>query len=109
MSLACIIRSVLYSEYYKRNSYPNTQQILASLNSELSALKEIGSFYSQWLNSSLSKPELLLHRLSFPQHPSFMRSVEQHVNDLLDDNDSPRRAFKHSCLDKNLTLLVNQK
>ena len=109
MSLACIIRSVLYSEYYKRNSYPNTQHILESLKSELAVLKEIGSFYSQWLNSSLSKPELLFYCLSVPQHPSFIRSIEQCVNDLPDDNDSPRRAFKHSCLDKNLTLLVNQK
>ena len=33
-SLACAIRSVLYSEYYKQNENPNTLQIIAKLRGE---------------------------------------------------------------------------
>ena len=88
MSLACIVRSILFSEYYKRNSFPNTQHILASLDFELNVLKEIGSFHCNWLNNSLSKSDLLLQRLHVPSHPNFIRTLEQRVNDLLADNDS---------------------
>jgi hypothetical protein len=90
LSLACIIRSVLFSEYYKINSVPNTQQILCKLKSELTIMKGISSFYSKWLNNTLSKQEIILQKLQVPDHPPFIRTIEQRVNDLLSDNDSSR-------------------
>ena len=60
MSLACIVCSIIFSEYYKQNSYPNTQQILANLDFKLTILKEISAFYSNWLNNSTSKTDILL-------------------------------------------------
>ena len=49
-SLACIIRSILFSEYYKHNGSPNTLYILEKLQCELSILKDIGSFFSKWFD-----------------------------------------------------------
>ena len=44
-SLACLIRSILFSEYYKCNGSPHTSYTLYRLRNELSILKDIGSFY----------------------------------------------------------------
>ena len=86
--LACIIRSIIFSEYYKRNSSPNTLFILDKFIDELSILKDIGSYYHNWLNRSLSHIDLLILKLHVPKHPNFIRTIEQHVIDLLCDNNS---------------------
>ena len=106
MSLACIVPSILFSEYYKWNSYPNTQQILTNLDFELTILKEIGPFYSNWFNNSISKADILLQCIHVPCHPTFIRILEQRVNDLLADNDSSWTSMKHSFLDKTLKLII---
>ena len=66
LSLACIIRSIIFSEYYKHNSSPNTLFILDRLIDELSILKDIGSYYHNWLNRSLFHVDLLLLKLHVP-------------------------------------------
>ena len=85
-SLACIIRSILYSEYYKHNKAPNTQHIIAQLNSEIMVTKGISSFCTGWINETLSKTDILLQKILVPPYPDFIRTIEQRVNDLLEDN-----------------------
>ena len=70
--------------------------------------KGISLFCSNWINDTLSKTDILLQKNHVPNHPEFIRSIEQRVNDLLEDNDAQRRITKHSVLDKHLKLLVNK-
>ena len=107
-SLACTIRSILFSEYYKHNSSPNTLAILEKLKNELSILKDIGSYYQKWLNRSLSKVDILLLKIDVPKHPSFIRNIEQRVIDLLRDNNSNRSFFSHSFINAKLRFMINQ-
>ena len=104
-----MIRSILFSEYYKRNNAPNTQHILALLKSEINVTKGISLFCSNWINDTLSETDILLQKINVPNHPDFIRSIEQRVNDLLEDNDAHRKISKHSVLDKHLKLIVNKK
>ena len=107
-SLACIIHFILFSEYYKCNGSPNTYYILEKLWNELSILKDIGSFYNNWINRALSSSDILLLKIHIPSHPSFMRTVEQRAIDLLHDNDSTKSFFSHSNFDAKLRLMINQ-
>ena len=107
-SLACLIRSILFSEYYKRNGSPNTSYILDRLSNELSILKDIGSFYFNWIHQSLSSTDILMLKIKVPSHPPYMRSVEQRVMDLLQDNDSNKSFFSHSNFDSKLRFMINQ-
>ena len=74
-SLAYIIRSVIYSEYYKCNSSSNTEYIIDKLKSELDVLKAKSSFFSDWINRSLSRTHILLQKISVPNNPNYIRSV----------------------------------
>ena len=84
-----------------QNCHPNTQQILSNLNAELTVLKGIRDFHCRWINNSISKSDILLQYVYVPQHPLFIRTIEQRANDLLADNDS-----RHSLLNKNLNLNI---
>ena len=68
-SLACIIRSILFSEYYKCNGSPNTLYIIDKLRNEIAILKDIGSFYNNWINRSLSSADFLLLKMNVPKPP----------------------------------------
>ena len=71
--------------------------------------KGISLFCSNWINDTLSKTDILLQKIHVPNHPEFIRSIEQRVNDLLEDNDAQRKISKYSVLDKHLKLMVNKK
>ena len=108
LSLDCIIISIIFSEHYKHNSSPNTLFILDRFIDELSILKDIGSYYHNWLNRSLSHIDLLILKLHVPKHPNFIRTIEQRVIDLLRDNNSHKPFFSFSFLDAKLRFMVNQ-
>ena len=88
LSLDCIIISIIFSEHYKHNSSPNTLFILNRPIDELSIFKDIGSYYHNWPYRKLSHVDLSLLKLHVPKHPYFIHTIEQHVIDLLCDNNS---------------------
>ena len=105
-SLACIIRSILFSEYYKCNGSPNTLYIIDKLRNEIAILKDIGSFYNNWINRSLSSADFLLLKMNVPKNPTFMHTIEQRAIDLLQDNNSSKSFYSHSKFDGNIIFLA---
>ena len=76
-SLVCLIRSILYFEYYKRNPAPNTEYILHRLHDELEILKAKNAAFKNWINDALSKSDILLQKIEIPSNVSYIKSVEQ--------------------------------
>ena len=77
LSLACLIGSILYTEYYRRNPSPNTQVILNKLQHELNTLKAKNAFMKNWLNNTLSKSDIIFQKIRVPTDFSYIRSLEQ--------------------------------
>ena len=59
-------------------------------------------FFKNWINNTLSRTEILLQKIEVPNNPSFIRSIEQWVIDLLADNDSNKTPSSHSNCDAKL-------
>ena len=108
-SLACIIRSILYTEYYRRDLSPNTNVILKKLQQELSTLKAKNAYFKSWLNNSLSNSDIPFQKFKVPTDFSYMRTLEQRVLDLLRDNDSDKIPSSHINYDDRLCVSIFQK
>ena len=94
-SLACIIRALLYTEYYKQNESPNSSLILMKLQHEIDTLKARNIFFKKWLNNTLSHADLLFQKIRVPDDISYIRTIEQRTMDLLNDNEHEKVFSSH--------------